>query len=114
MASEHPVITIDRGKDKYSGLLAVGRSYEYVTIGGQAIPIEEARKLPAMISQACDDARNGRRSRLNARQPMTPGWPVNVTRAERLRQFARSAHQSGATFYAEIGDHRQRRLLHEH
>ena len=45
---------------------------------------------------------------------MTPGWPVNVTRAERLRQFARSAHQSGATFYAEIGDHRQRRLLHEH
>jgi hypothetical protein len=56
MASEHPVITIDRGKDKYSGLLAVGRSYEYVTIGGQAIPIEEARKLPAMISQACDDA----------------------------------------------------------
>ena len=60
MASEHPVITIDRGKDKYSGLLAVGRSYEYVTIGGQAIPIEEARKLPAMISQACDDAQEWR------------------------------------------------------
>jgi hypothetical protein len=56
MASEHPVITIDRVTDKYGGLLAVGRSYEYVAIGGQAIPIEEARKLPAMISQACDDA----------------------------------------------------------
>ena len=51
-----PVITIDRVTDKYGGRLAVGRSYEYVTIGGQAISVEEARKLPAMISQACDDA----------------------------------------------------------
>lgn len=47
----------DRVMDKYGGLLAVGTSYKYVTTGGQAIPIEEARKLPAMISQACDDAR---------------------------------------------------------
>ncbi len=46
MASEHPDITIDRVTDKYGGLLAVGRSYEYVTIGGQAIPIEGGPQAP--------------------------------------------------------------------
>jgi hypothetical protein len=56
MASEHPVVTIDQVTDKYGGRLPVGRSYEYVTIGGVAVPVDEARKLPALISQACDDA----------------------------------------------------------
>jgi NTP pyrophosphatase (non-canonical NTP hydrolase) len=76
MASEHPVVTIDQVTDKYGGLLAVGRSYEYVTVGGQAIPIEEARKLPALISQACDDA-EGWKATQAERQTAHEAWLAN-------------------------------------
>lgn len=56
MADERPVAAVDQVKDKYGGILTVGTSHGYVTVGGQAIPVEEARRLPAIISQACNDA----------------------------------------------------------
>jgi hypothetical protein len=55
-ASELPVTTVGQVTDKYGGLLAAGTSYGLVTVGGQALPVAEARKLATLITEACDAA----------------------------------------------------------
>lgn len=51
-----PVTTSGYIHDKYGGMLAAGTSYGFVTVGGQPLPVAEARKLAVFIAGACDAA----------------------------------------------------------
>lgn len=77
----NPTTTTGRVTDKYGGLLAAGTSYGMVTVGLQPLPVAEARKLTALISQACDDAE---------------AWQASVDAAQAGHDARRAAGEEGS------------------
>jgi hypothetical protein len=73
-----PVTTVGRRIDKYGGFLAVGTSYGFVTIGGQAMPLSEARELIPLVTKACADAES---------------WQAGIAAAQREHEQCAIVHQ---------------------
>lgn len=77
----NPTTTTGRVTDKYGGMLAAGTSYGMVTVGQQPLPVAQARKLAALISQACDDAE---------------AWQASVDTAQADHDASQAAGDEGA------------------